>query len=485
MWVPGYEEKVRDLARKVTEPYRDKPGVLGYFLDNEFGWGDEYFIGLALAWPGDSPGKKLLVEELKKTYSGDFAGFTADFTTTAGGWDDLAADVKITRNPGRGHRAIDAWMYVVARRYYEVFSGAVREVDPGKLILGDRYRQYCPQAVARAARGVLDVVSTNFEARTADGWISPVYFETIHELSGLPMVVGEFYATARQNRSGNMNSGGWFTLVDTQAERAEVAATQIREFAKFPFVIGWHWFQFWDEPTFGRGDGEDYNMGLVDIYDEPYESFVKAHGRANAEADRIHSRQHRSRTAGEPVIVRRQNGLKADGEIGEWDKSEPVPRSLGHASEPVVPFADFFLAWDEAALWIAVRAYDFTTPSPIKTERHDSSTWVELHRIRVAAGGFEQRAATGHAQQPEGSKDKPGTVLYAMPPRKGMLSAAIASHVDAWHYIWEVAIPAESLGRKKLRKGERLNLVVEIENRGDYEKMSLGRDGNGIEIVLK
>jgi len=484
MWVPGVEDRAAELARSLTAPYKGKPGILGYFLDNEFGWGDEYFIGIALGWDAKSPGKKLVVNTLRDLYGGDFRAFTADFTTSVTGWDALVADTKTVRKPGRGHRAIDAWMYLVARRYYEVCAGAVRAADPGRLILGDRFRQYYPQAVARAARGVLDVISTNYEAWTTDGWVSPAYFETMHALSGLPVMVGEFYATARQNRSGNRNSGGSFTLLDTQEQRAAAAAAQARGLASFPFVVGWHWFQFCDEPTFGRGDGEDYNMGLVDIYDEPYREITGALKKANAEADRLHGGRNKTGSSTLPLPVGRQNGLTADGSLKDWDKKKPVPRELLGTPAPLLPFGDVFLAWDEGSLWLACRAYDFSVPVTPAPEPHDPATWGELRRISVASGKFQFKAATGTVKA-SGAGDAGRPVLLAMPPAAGLFSAAVSSHVDAWHYVWEVAIPAGALGKTRLKAGDRFTVSVELENRGDYEKMALGPEGKGLEIILR
>lgn len=36
-----------------------------------------------------------------------------------------------------------------------------------------------------------------------------------------------------------------------------------------PAVVGMDWFQYFDEPTHGRDDGENFNFGLVDIHDQP------------------------------------------------------------------------------------------------------------------------------------------------------------------------------------------------------------------------
>ena len=43
-----------------------------------------------------------------------------------------------------------------------------------------------------------------------------------------------------------------------------------------PIVVGAHWFQWFDQPTTGRFDGENYAIGLVDICDTPNYELVKA-----------------------------------------------------------------------------------------------------------------------------------------------------------------------------------------------------------------
>ena len=50
-------------------------------------------------------------------------------------------------------------------------------------------------------------------------------------------------------------------------------------FAAIPEVIGTHWFQYYDHPKGGRPDGEDYDFGLVDTNDRPYERVDRGAGR--------------------------------------------------------------------------------------------------------------------------------------------------------------------------------------------------------------
>jgi ABC-type multidrug transport system fused ATPase/permease subunit len=479
LWEPSFASAVRQLAARLTATTRGDPNRIGYFLDNEFGWGDEWLLGIAFGWGPGAPGKHHLVATLKRLYRADFRKFQEDFETTArGGWEGLLSVTTTGFRRGRGQRAVDAWTYEVARAYYETCAAAVREADPGALILGDRFRQFYPQAVARAARGILDAVSTNYEATTTDGWVSPAYFRTLYELSGCPVLVGEFYAAARQNRTGNRNHGGAFTLVDTQRQRAAAAAAQARAFAAMPFVVGWHWFQWFDEPVHGRDDGEDYNMGLVDIDDEPYADLVAALALENAASERLHAAAAAAEPAPAlPLAVLPQRGLVADGRLGDWDKSRPVPRRLIRTEAPLLPFGDVFLAWDEENLWIAVRPYDFTIPARHLPDPADPGSWGDLHRIAVRVGDARIRAATGWVPDAARTDGTGRPVTYAVPPRKGALSAAISTHVDPWHYVWEIAVPAEAIGGGPLRAGRRLLLDVDVENRGDHERMQLERPG--------
>ncbi|MDZ7637752.1 MAG: hypothetical protein U5J83_05810 [Bryobacterales bacterium] len=40
--------------------------------------------------------------------------------------------------------------------------------------------------------------------------------------------------------------------------------------------IGTSWFQWVDQPVTGRMDGENYNIGLVDVTDRPYTELLDA-----------------------------------------------------------------------------------------------------------------------------------------------------------------------------------------------------------------
>jgi hypothetical protein len=56
-----------------------------------------------------------------------------------------------------------------------------------------------------------------------------------------------------------------------------------------PEMVGTHWFQWADQPSTGRFDGENYNIGLVDVTDRPYPDLVAALVETHRRALRLHA----------------------------------------------------------------------------------------------------------------------------------------------------------------------------------------------------
>ncbi len=60
------------------------------------------------------------------------------------------------------------------------------------------------------------------------------------------------------------------------AERGTAYRFYVEQAAAFPAFIGSSWFQWVDQPCTGRMDGENYNIGLVDVTGRPYVDLVEA-----------------------------------------------------------------------------------------------------------------------------------------------------------------------------------------------------------------
>ena len=61
-----------------------------------------------------------------------------------------------------------------------------------------------------------------------------------------------------------------------QCERGVAYRFYVENALADPSIVGAHWFEWIDEPSTGRFDGENYNIGLVDVTDRPYVELLDA-----------------------------------------------------------------------------------------------------------------------------------------------------------------------------------------------------------------
>lgn len=54
-------------------------------------------------------------------------------------------------------------------------------------------------------------------------------------------------------------------------------------------MVGTHWFQWLDQPSTGRFDGENYNIGFLDVTDLPYSELVNEAIKTHERIFDIHS----------------------------------------------------------------------------------------------------------------------------------------------------------------------------------------------------
>jgi hypothetical protein len=360
---PTMPAQLVEEAKRLTAPYRGTPFRLGYFSDNESGWWGGALFVFYSEKPASSHTKQRWLAELRHFYHGRWRHFVHDFLPPpdARSWQTLLGAESITRlRPGgNGIAAVRHWTEVVAEHYYALTARALHEADPEALFLGDRLPiYYDPMAVKAEARHV-DVIATNYNVDSPEGWIAPYYLAGLKTLSrDKPVLVSEWFYAARENRTGNRNNGHLMT-VETQGERAAGAAAAAQLFAADPAVLGLHWFQYYDYPVGGRADAEDYNFGLVDIRDRPYDDLVTALGAANRGLPELHAGAlPLPRQSLADVVVPYARIDPAHASLIDW----PKPASLLPPLKPKpgeVAFGEAYLSWSENGLALATIGQDY------------------------------------------------------------------------------------------------------------------------------
>ena len=241
----------------------DDPWCIGYFVDNELGWGQELSLATAtLASPPEQAAKQAFIADLKAKYT-DIKNLNKAWETDHASWDAL---MKSTTPPdeAKAREDLEAFSTRVAEEYFRVCRAAVKAVAPNTMYLGCRFAWVHDRAVQAAAK-FCDVVSFNKYRYTVADLGLP-------EGVDKPVVIGEFHFGALDR--GMFHTG--LKPVPDQNARAEAYAGYVRGALEHPNIVGTHWFQFGEQATTGRGDGENYQIGFLDVCDTPYPETIQA-----------------------------------------------------------------------------------------------------------------------------------------------------------------------------------------------------------------
>lgn len=487
---PSMEQKTLQWAKKLTAPYRNDPYLIGYFTDNEIGWWNAPLVRWYLKADWENHTKRVLWQLLYDHYHGDWERLLKDWVPQSGSqsFEDLKrADVELKLRPGgEGIHLINQFTYLCAGRYYQLVNKALRLAHPGALILGDRLPLYYNQDAVLAMKDQVDVISTNYNVDVPDGWVAPYYFKGLQQLTGKPVLVTEFFFAAHENRSGNLNSGHLMT-VDTQAQRARGVANAIRNFARFPNVVGAHWFQYYDEPRGGRADGENYNMGLVDHAELPYKEVTGVFRQINPQLNNIHRKSNdfkviatssETRTA-MPLHEKKRTISVTDQSLLDWNKADTLLDGF-RTAKPYVPFADVHMAWAPEGIYLTSIASNYVDLQMLDyKEKFPLSETFQLHFLIKGGDGKLHHYAV-HLSPVRGQRFpdrlEVQPQLYRYEAGKPVEQLPVQGHLQKLnkplpHIAFEAFFPAEWLGFERLQVGSKLQMNILV--RSYYRELTM------------
>lgn len=377
MWDTNVIARMHQIAREKILPVRDDPRLLGYYTDNEMGWWNAALLKLTLQQPSSSGQRRQLMRLLHETYHDSWAELQKDFELDgAGNFEELDEHGMLYLRPGsKGIHVYRRFLGLMAERYYALVREIVRTYDKRGLILGDRYQSFYYPEVARASAS-MDVVSMNLNAGWNDGTFPRCYLDSLHALSGRPIIVSEFYMSAEQNSTGNKNLTSTFPVVATQKERAVGFRNTVEALAHLPYIVGADWFQYYDEPPRGRDDGEDYNFGLVDVHDHPYEALTKTAQSLDLMAMKKATRTARpDASLGVPPAPANPLGnFTIRVALKDWDRERGFVKSTSQ-----FPVADLYVCWNQDAIYLGLYAQDFAEDAFYRDQKipvEDRAQWI-------------------------------------------------------------------------------------------------------------
>jgi hypothetical protein len=243
----AFARRVDAEAAQQLRPRNDDPWMIGYFIGNEPPWParESQLVDLVLAGPAS---------EIQKRFKAELA-------------------------KGDSPASRKAMVHAAFRKYLEVVNAAVRRHDKNHLHLGIRFGGTPPDDVIALARG-FDVYSMNKYR-----WSPPKDFiDRVYAIQDLPILIGEFHFGVPER---GLAPG--LVQAMNQTERGVAYSYYVENAAAHPAIIGTHWYQWIDQPATGRRDGENYNIGWIDVTDRPYPELVAAAKATHAKIDALHS----------------------------------------------------------------------------------------------------------------------------------------------------------------------------------------------------
>ena len=247
---PGFEKFCDDYARQVVTNKND-PWLLGYFSDNEMPF-PKHALTNFLALAENDPGHQAALKFLQSRHG---------------------AKATVGEVTARDHAD---FLGIMAAKYFETVSRAIKKYDPNHLYLGSRFYavDIAKPELFRACGPFVDVVSMNYyRAWTPDAATMQMWSRE----SGKPILITEWYAKGVDSGLANTGGAGW--LVKTQRERGLFYQNFTLGLLESKVCVGWHWFRYSDnDPEEKATDpsNRDSNKGVVNNRYEPYAPLLAA-----------------------------------------------------------------------------------------------------------------------------------------------------------------------------------------------------------------
>lgn len=260
-----YQQNAVKFAAQL-EPFKDDPYLVGYFLRNEPQWAFGYH-NLAyemFATDQASVTKQVFIDWLKERYQ-TVDKLNAVWNLQLTDFAQLASQTFKEYPSETAKTDCNDFSMIMVKKYVDVPCDEVQKVDANHLNLGMRYAWLSSDLLYKAGE--------RFDVFSINGYgLNPPPTEEIARRSGKPVMIGEFHHGAVDRALPATGIVG----VMSQQERAEAYRNYIEQGFARPELVGMHYFQWVDQPYYGRFDGENYNIGIVSQCNIPYAELTEA-----------------------------------------------------------------------------------------------------------------------------------------------------------------------------------------------------------------
>jgi hypothetical protein len=260
-----YAKNSIEFAKQLAM-YKNDPYLIGYFLSNEPQWafGDNNLAFEMFATNQLSATKEKMAEWLKSKYNGNISAFNGSWKQNIKDFKEIPGLVMKESPSSECWNDCKDFSGTMVDNYVKIVCDEVKKIDSNHLNLGMRYAWMSSELCYRAG-AYFDVFSIN-----GYSFPGPPQTAEITRRSGKPVIIGEYHF-------GSIDRGLPATGIqgaENQQARGEAYRYYLEQGFSRPELIGIHYFQWMDQPIFGRSDGENYNIGFLDICLHPYKELA-------------------------------------------------------------------------------------------------------------------------------------------------------------------------------------------------------------------
>jgi hypothetical protein len=237
VYAPAFAADMDSSMKSYLPENKDNPWVVGYFVGNEPSWlGQETRLCDLILEGEDRPIKTALQKFLQS--------------------DSTPANKK-------------RFIYQTFNIFLQTVKTTMKRYDSNHLNLGIRFGNLneLDEELMDICRNAFDILSFN----CYDLKPNKEMMDRALRLTDRPMIIGEYHF-------GTVDRGLAQSLwqVESQQQRGVAYRYYTEQAYAHPGLIGTAYFQWCDQDLMGRGDGENYNCGFIDVTDRPYKYQVEA-----------------------------------------------------------------------------------------------------------------------------------------------------------------------------------------------------------------
>ena len=327
---PWWQEKVNKTIYENASLYKNDSKVLGYYTDNEMKWGPEHYyddrtiLEVFMAASEECPGKHRVVSFFKDRYKEDIDLFNKVWNMNISDFDELLNfdslgiketwrilsqyniyKLKIIKEYKQylkdrslidiAENDIREFARIVANTYFRITDTALEKADPNHLNLGVRFHLYgATKEVIEECAKFVDVISIN---NWRFGFVNsieiyPTYHTNAYGCVPVNNWMYEYYKYSKKpiivpEIAFGCNDGSWpqsdkIHLCESynQKGRAYFYEKYNRNILERSYIIGYFWMRYHDM--------ECANNGIVDLWDNPYNTLVNKMTEINSNSTNIH-----------------------------------------------------------------------------------------------------------------------------------------------------------------------------------------------------